>query len=334
MEKELEIQLVTKPKIAHQLQKIGASVAQRLEDLNINNLVATEDTVKSLKQLRADLNKELGDYEDQRKFVKNGILNPYNEFEELYKKEISERYKSAIDTLKDKIGIVETKIKDEKKTKVKSYYDELCLSEKIDFIPFEKLGLDINLTASEKSLKTKCDEFIKKILDDLTLIRTSDYEAETMTEYKATLNVASAITTVKIRKENERAEAERIKQAEITSRIQKTITAGLKYDEFSKTYLYNDQIFITDSFLKESSKDEFTQKLIECTERIKVLTAPSGQAEMNFAAPTSTPLAAPVKKENTAEEIVTASFKVSGTMSQLKALGQFMKDHQITYINI
>ena len=123
------IKLVAKPKIAHKLNELGASVTQRIKDLNLENLVATEETVKSLKELRADLNKELESFEEQRKFVKNGILNPYNEFEALYKIEISEKYAGAINILKDKIAQVENKIKQEKRENIKRYFDELCISQ-------------------------------------------------------------------------------------------------------------------------------------------------------------------------------------------------------------
>ncbi len=91
------------PKIVHRLQAVGARVTERLKELGVDTLVATEDTVKSLKDLRAELNKELTEFESQRKWVKEGVLNPYNEFETIYKAEISEKYKGAIDTLKTKI---------------------------------------------------------------------------------------------------------------------------------------------------------------------------------------------------------------------------------------
>jgi len=44
------------------------------------------------------------------------------------------------------------------------------------------------------------------------------------------------------------------------------------------------------------------------------------------------PLKAPVKKEKI--ELVTAQFEATATFAQLKALGQYMKDNNITYKNI
>lgn len=339
MENSKAIELVKKPEIAHRLQELGANVTKRLEDLNLDKLVANEDTIKALKTLRADLNKELDTYEEQRKFVKNGVLNPYNEFETIYKTEISDKYAKAINTLKDKIALVENKVKTEKQDRVKAYFDELCQSEKIDFLKFESVGLEINLSTTEKAYKEKCNDFIKKVNDDLALIKTTDYEAEILVEYKQSLNVSSAISSVKTRKENEKIEAERLRQAELVKREREVISSEMVFDDFSKTYIYDDEIFITVAFLKESTKEEFTKKLIECQEKIKERKASEKpevkQSEMSFFAPSGPAISAPTVKESTpAEELVTASFKVTGTMAQLKALGQYLRDNKINYQNI
>jgi hypothetical protein len=333
-----EIQLVIAPKITHKLQEVGANVTKRLSDLNVDSLVATEGTLKDLKKLRADLNKELADYEDQRKFVKSGVMKPYEQLESVYKIEISEKYKSAIDVLKTKIEAVESRIKDEKKQKVENYLNELCVAEGIDFISFDRLNIEINLSTTEKAYREKCDEAISRIKDDLNLIHTSDYEAETLTEYKKSLNASLAITTVRTRKEQEKAEAQRLKQIEINRRIFEATKAGLKYDDFSKTYLFNNEIFITKSNLEDLSKEDFSRKLIECQEKIKLVkqyASPAtvvAQSQMAFAE--TEVLKAPVVNSNAEEEPVTASFKVTGTMSQLMALGEYMRVNNINYINI
>ena len=95
--------------------------------MDIENQIATIDTVKSLKNLRAELNKELAEFESQRKFIKQGILKPYDEFETTYKTEIAIKYNNAISTLKDKIAEVENKIKADKKVKIETYFKELCI---------------------------------------------------------------------------------------------------------------------------------------------------------------------------------------------------------------
>jgi hypothetical protein len=334
MKENNEIQLVTRPKITHKLQELGANVTKRIQELNIESLVATEDTMKSLKELRADLNKELAGFEDQRKFIKKEIMNPFDEFESVYKIEISEKYNSAINLLKDKIASVETRIKDEKKTKVKAYFEELCLSEKIDFIPFDRLGLDINLSTSEKAYKEKCNEVINRTIDDLNLIKTTEFEAEILTEYKSTLNASLAITTVKTRKEKEKEEKIRLHQIEVNKRIARVKSIGMILDDIMKIYFCSDELFVTSSFIESSTSEEFTNKVIECEEKIKLEKQKTGtQSNIDFTAPVKpTVISAPTIQ--TKEETVTASFEVTGTMAQLRALGQYMKDNNLIYKNI
>jgi hypothetical protein len=324
-----EIKLVQVPVITHKMQEVGRNVAKRLEALNIDNLVATIDTVKSLKELRADLNKELKEFEDQRKFIKNGVMNPYNEFDTIYKVEISERYDSAIDKLKTKITDVEMKIKDEKKIEIINYLDELLSSEKIDFLNFAKLGLEINLTTTIKNYKEQCNAFVMKVVDDMNLIKSLDHQAEIMAEYKSTLNASKAIQDVRDRKERERLEQERIKQAELLNRQGLLRNLGMTFDQLTNSFIYNDEIYISNDVLKQSDKLVFEQKYVELEQKIKadqVVESPAVKVEKPAV------ISAPVVE--TKQEIVTASFEVQGTMVQMKKLKEFLISNNITYKNI
>jgi len=224
---ENQITLVQSPVIKHKLQEAGKLVTQRIEELELDKQVATVDNVKSMKELRADLNKEFADFESQRKTIKEGVSKPYLEFEDIYKTEISDKYKSATDTLKDKIASVEDKIKRDKKESVELYFNELCQSEKIDFIAFEKLGIEFNLSTTEKKYKETVNAYIMKVVDDLALIKSTDYEAEILTEYKTSLNVSTAITTVKVRKEAEQQTAARLKAEQTQNRKNFLVKLGL-----------------------------------------------------------------------------------------------------------
>jgi hypothetical protein len=322
-----EIQLVQKPEIRHSLQVVGARVTERLAELGVDTLVATEDTVKTLKELRAELNKELDSYEAQRKWVKEGVLNPYNEFEAIYKAEISEKYKAAIDTLKDKIAIVETKIKTEKRDRVKLYFDELCAAEGIDFIPFEKAIPEINISTSEKKYRDQLNEIVIKVKDELALIATEEHQAEILVEYKKTLNSALAITTVRTRKEAEKEELRMQKALEYASRVKRVMDAGMFHDSFTKSYIYNDEVFMSDAFLMEATKEDFDKELGVLAGKIAADKVSPQQAQMEFNA-------APAPEVKTEEKLVKAQFEVTGTMAQLKNLGVYMRTNGIQYKNI
>ena len=199
------------PVIAEQLQTIKADVTARVE--TALSLVCTEDTVKTVKQARAELNNELKGWEEKRKEVKKAVMSPYEQFEAVYKDCITDVFKKADNELKNKISDVENGLKEQKRAEVKAYYSEYAESAGIDFVTFERANINITLSASLKSLKEQAKTFIDKIVDDLALIATQEHKAEILVEYKQTLNVSAAITGVtnrfKLIEEEKAREAER-----------------------------------------------------------------------------------------------------------------------------
>ena len=182
------------PQIEEHLKELSIEVEQKVE--NAKSLVCTEENVKTIKQVRADLNKELKEVEQQRKQVKEQVLAPYMQFESVYKKYISDKYKSADIDLKQKVDVVENELKAKKEQEVKDYFEEYKTANNIDFITYGQARINVTLSASMKSLKEQAKQFIDKIVDDLKLIETQEYKAEILVEYKQTLNVAQAITIV------------------------------------------------------------------------------------------------------------------------------------------
>lgn len=188
------IKVIQLPVIIEQLHEVKSEVTAKVEQAL--SLVCTENTVKDVKKVRSDLNKELKDYEDRRKAVKTAIMKPYNDFEEIYKDCISETYKKADAELKNKIDSVENELKAQKTAEVKAYFDEYLQSKGIDFVTFESTHINVTLSASMKSLKEQAKAFIDKTSDDLALINTQEHKDEILYEYKQSLNVSNAITTV------------------------------------------------------------------------------------------------------------------------------------------
>lgn len=188
------IQVKQLPIIVEQLHEVKAEVTAKVEQAL--SLVCTEDTVKDVKKVRSELNKELKDYEERRKAVKKSIMTPYEQFETVYKDCISDTYKKADTELKGKIDSVENELKEQKKTEVKGYFDEYLTATGIDFVTFESAHINVTLSASMKSLKEQAKAFVDKIVDDLNLINTQEHKDEILYEYKQSLNVSNAITTV------------------------------------------------------------------------------------------------------------------------------------------
>lgn len=185
------------PQIEEHLQAIKSEVTAKVSDAL--SLVCTEETVKSVKAVRAELNKDLKEFEERRKAVKKAIMTPYEAFEAVYKDCISDTYKKADIELKKKIDSVENELKDQKTAEVKGYFDEYRnsrIADGITWIVFENANINVTLSASMKSLKEQAKAFIDRICDDLNLIDTQEHKDEILYEYRQTLNVSGAVTTV------------------------------------------------------------------------------------------------------------------------------------------
>lgn len=182
------------PIIEERFKQLSEAVDEKVK--NAEGLVCTEENVKVVKQVRADLNKEYRDVETQRKKIKEQVLAPYMQFEEVYKQYIADKYKNADLILGGKVKVIEDDLKAKKEQEIKDYFEELKTANNIDFVTYEQAKINVTLTASKKSLKEQVENFINKISDDLKLIETQEHKAEILVEYKQSLNVSNAITTV------------------------------------------------------------------------------------------------------------------------------------------
>ena len=89
------------PVISEKLQAVKESIQTRVNEAL--SLVCTEDTYKSVKKVRSDLNKEYQELEAKRKEVKNAIMAPYQQFEAVYKECAGDLYSQADIQLRAKI---------------------------------------------------------------------------------------------------------------------------------------------------------------------------------------------------------------------------------------
>lgn len=319
------------PIIKHKIKEVGEQVTKRLESLNIEGQIANEDTIKALKALRADLNKEAKEFEEQRKLIKNGIMNPYTEFEEVYKEYIINKYKEAVELLKKKINSHELAVKAEKQDNLIKYFEEIKEFENLDWLKWEQLKIEVNLSTSEKKYKEQILELTNQILDDLELINTDKYAAEILVEYKVSLNASNSIKTIRDRKQKEKEEKERILFERTSRRKRELISLAFIFSDLTRTYNWvkDEQLMVSLSDIETLDDEEWNKRFFELKEKATI------KEEPKFVqAPT---IQTPVKeepKEEKKEEIFEAKFSVKGTYSQLKALGEFLKSNNYQYENI
>ena len=182
------------PVIEEQLRSVSTVIDERVK--NATSLVCTEESVKTIKEIRAELNKDYKEFENKRKLVKEQVLKPYNDFENVYKECISDKFRNADIILKGKIDNVENELKAKKEKEIKEYFEEYKTANNIDFITYGQARINVTLSVSMKGLKEQAKQFIDKIVDDLKLIETQEHKTEILVEYKQTLNVSQAITSV------------------------------------------------------------------------------------------------------------------------------------------
>jgi len=214
------------PIIEQHLKALKEEVS--IEVATAKALVCTADTIQSVKKTKSGLAKKFKALEVMRKEVKSKVMNPYQDFEKIYKECVTDQFKDADSTLKVKIAEVEDKVKAQKKADVKAYFEEYISTTEIDFIEFERIGVKVGLSGSLKSLKAVVKSFIDIVVDDLALIDTQEHKTEILVAYKQSLNCSLAITTVVER--FKKIEEEEIKQAELKEkrRIEKERLAEIE----------------------------------------------------------------------------------------------------------
>lgn len=184
------------PIIEQMLDKMSIEIDKKIE--TALNLVPDkpDKMLSETKKIRAALNKDLNELEVARKNVKSEIMQPYLDFEKIYKEKISDKYKKADKILKDKIDTAETEIKDKRTANLKEYFEEYCVAENVTDINFEDMPLKINISGSDKSYRDKIKSWIDKVKQDLAVINTAKDEQtrlEILIDYKRDFDVNRAI---------------------------------------------------------------------------------------------------------------------------------------------
>ncbi len=286
--------------VYERLESVGQEIDKRIAALDLDKQLVTEDTKKAVKDTRAMLNKELKDFEEQRKRIKEQVVAPYEAFEKAYNSFIKVKYEKADGILKVKIDEFDRKLKADKEARIRAYFTELCQANNIDFLPFERLGLNIRLNDSDKSLKdivnTNIDNVVKSLEFIESLTDPDEYKAEILADYKQTLDVMRSINNAKYRKQQREAELQRL----------------------------------------EAQKVRAEQARLAAEARAKEVAPLQAPEEVPAPAPQETPappqeVPAPAPQEAVPDLIVT-SFTVQGTMEQLKALKAYILSNNIKII--
>jgi hypothetical protein len=179
--------------------------------LDVSELPRNDESLKYVKQVRANLSKELEKMESQRKAAKKKALEPYERAEAKYKEYISTPYKEADAKLKEWVDSYQNELKDYCLNILREYFDELCQTHSIDFITFEQMGIVVDMAMARQAEPRKAMEKIynriESIRSDMDLILKLDDAEEIMAEYRKTVDLSVAMSVVTLRRQEKNAMA-------------------------------------------------------------------------------------------------------------------------------
>ena len=251
------------PIIKEQLHSIKAQAQESVKEAL--SLACTEETLKVVKERRAALNRDRKDLDVRRMAVKKQIMQPFEDFDEVYKECVTDVYGPADEALKGKITDVESGLKADKEKKVKDYFAEMVKASGVEWVTYEDVGVAVTLTASLKSLKAKVKEYVEKVAADVACINGMENAPEIMAEYKLCGSLAVAINSVSQRKDRiAREEAERKQRLEAQLRAQEAEKAVLDVaeEELSAPQAMGTEPPVMDEQETEDSQKEGTEQVM------------------------------------------------------------------------
>lgn len=315
----------------------------------------TDDTIQAAKADRAELNKLKAAIEDRRKIVKKVINEPYTVFE----KEL----KGILALIDTPVGIIDTQIKDyenqkkeEKKEQIREAYSA-AIGELEKVITFERLFDPRYLNATYSLPKAIADiqGKIEKVKTDLQTIdeMCSDYKTNAQDIYLKTLDLSKAMAEEKRlhdlkekmeadKRAREEAERRRIEQEEARRQeLARRQAEEAKRREAERQAAQERAAAQVPQAEPESDNGN--------TQAVNVFgTYDNGNGQDNNRIGQNVPQNAPNDTENTQNvpentqsvpesaqaapaKRYRATFWCEGTLEEIKALGAYMREHNMTY---
>lgn len=210
MEHLVPVQVTTNlGSIEDNLDAVEASIREKTDSYKA--IVVTESSIADGKRFLADIRKEKGNLDQQRKDIKKAWMKPYEEFERRAK-EIIRLYDEPIKAINSQLDEYEERRKLEKREEIQGIYD-LVKAGFTEGIPEEWLPLEAiyNDRWENKSFKDKeIREEMERCFDQMKLsIATvkqmrSPYEAQGLLALKDTRSLQEAIAAIQQQEERQR----------------------------------------------------------------------------------------------------------------------------------
>lgn len=180
-----------------QFEQFNMQIIHKIDNLNIGTIKSTEENLQLIKGLEKELNADLKEFEEVRKNIKKQVEEPYNNMNKKYQELIYTPLGQAVTVLKEKRLKVEDELRAEKTVKHKKYFEDLVKKENIEYLKFEDMNLNVQLSHSDTKLKKDVDDYVQKVLNDLAVIESMDDKDRILARYMKDLDLSSAIVEVK-----------------------------------------------------------------------------------------------------------------------------------------
>lgn len=302
----------------------------------------TEETLKSAKNDRAELNKLLKAIEERRKKVKEIINQPYADFEKELK-EVTTLISDQVKEIDVQVKKFEDNQKAEKKKKIKAAYDE-AIGDMEDILPFDRVFAQTYLNKTYK-LETAIGEVkkqIEKVRTDLSTIdgTCGKYKLNAKDVYIRTLDLSKALAEEKrLRDLEEKMEADRIrreKEEEERRKAEEERREKEKLEEESRKKLEEEkrnqkpqsEIGKAIENIERQAFDGVVERGSE-SDAMEINAVDNHEAGDEGADPKAyDPF---IQQKTETEKKARVKFYAIGTKSQLKMLVEYMKENNIRY---
>lgn len=222
----LAIRCVQAPIISENLDSIRQQLSAMVNQAC--SLERSDENLKRVKSLRADLSKQFAQMEEQRKEVKRQVMQPYIRAEEKYKACIADPYRQADQQLKAWVDDYQNELKNAAWRKLEAYRAELCQSHNIPHFTLEAAGVvSVDMTAARQEMPKKAmqqlEAFALRIQQEVGTISTLEDSEAVMAEYVRDFDLSRAIQTITRRKQEEEAMRKAIRQAQENEQKRKAL---------------------------------------------------------------------------------------------------------------
>ena len=185
------------PVIEQQLEEIKPKIEAMVEEALA--MECTKDNIKKVKKMRTAIRSVFDSLDKRRIQIKTQYMASYDAMLQKFKDCVTEPCDLASAELKRRIDTLENEDKKKTEDMLKAYHLKYAEAAGHPDIPYERVGINVTLSASENQLKDKISLFIDRVAAERSIISGMDRADEIMAEFNKTYNLKASIDAVKER---------------------------------------------------------------------------------------------------------------------------------------